>query len=778
MNHRSLDGESIMSMVTSDTTARYAVQHLGWPHPERIVLPEGAQPDSGVVVSNRSLLRDGQRWIPTSGEIHYSRLDRRHWALALQLMRAGGINLVSTYVFWNHHQPLANQDPDFTGNRDISAFLELCAMERLPAVIRIGPWCHGEVRNGGLPDWIQNSGTSTRSDDPRYLALVNTWFEQLASQIGPWCGPGGPIVAIQLENELYDNAPHIATLKGMAQQVGIRAPIWTATGWGNAQLPLPEVFPVYSGYSEGFWVDAEDGWDDSFRSHYFFSDRWDDPGVGKDLAGDAWTGAAGDKHPDLPPATCELAGGMASAYHRRPVPSGLDVAALANVKLGSGSAWQGYYMFAGGTNPDGPDGLQESHATGYPNDLPRFNYDFHAPLGRDLRTRESFHRLRLQHAFLAAFQQDLAGMTASFPSAPDDDRPLRWSLRSDGSSGYVFINNHQPVEPLGPVGGVQFDVQLDRDHILFPCHPVEIPAGAILALPIGVTVAGLDLRWATINLVTLLEAEEPVLVGHAHPGLDPEIAVPAGYRVVGADARRVGHDLVIALVPGVNPVTLESPRGARLHLLTLDPAQALNAWTPVSHGRRRLVLSAADIIERDGSLVALVESEGTAATFDAATRTWTQQVLSAVPPTAVPSQLLRAEPTGRPTSRSFGGRASAPTRAEVAEFSARYRLSVDAIPADIERAVLVIDLIGDVAELTIAGQDEPFDDVFWDGEPWTIDLTCFAGTGPLELEVRVTSFNPGTSIWLTPEARSKRNNVPGVVVQAAELRLSRAVTIA
>lgn len=768
-----------MSAAATSTSDHYVVRHIGWPQPERIILPEGAHPETGVVVSNRSLRRDGRRWIPASGEIHYSRLDRRHWRLALQLLRAGGIDLVSTYVFWNHHQPLANQDPDFAGNRDIAAFLELCAAERLPVLIRIGPWCHGEVRNGGFPDWVQNSGVSTRSDDPGYLALVGTYFEHLASQIVGWCGPDVPIVAVQIENELYDNAPHIATLKKLAQQVGISAPIWTATGWGNAQLPLPEVFPVYSGYSEGFWVDAEDTWDDSFRSHFFFSDRWDDPGVGKDLAGDAWIGIAGDKHPDLPPATCELAGGMASAYHRRPVPSALDVAALANVKLGSGSAWQGYYMFVGGTNPDAPDGLQESHATGYPNDLPRFNYDFHAPIGRDLRTRDSFHRLRLQHALLDAFEQDLAQMTATFPSAPDDNHPLRWCLRSNGSSGFVFVNNHQPVEPLGPVSGVQFDVQLDVDRILFPPDPVGIPADAILALPVAVIIAGVDIRWATINLITLLEAEEPVLVGHAHPGLHPQVAVPARYRVVGANTQALGNDLVITLVPGVEPITLESPNGDRLHLLVLDPAQALQAWTQTTHGQRRLVLSVADIIERDDSVVALVESDSTVAAFDPATRTWTEQVLSTVAPAAVPLQLLRAEPTGRPVPRSFGGRASAPTRAEIAEFSARYRLGVAAIPVEVERAVLVGDLVGDVAELTIAGRDEPFDDVFWDGVPWTIDVTRFAGTGSFELEIRLTSFNPGASLWLTPDAdRSKRNNGPGAVVHAAELRLTRAVTTA
>lgn len=197
-----------MSPPDSDVTrgGGYAIRHVGWPGPERIVVPEGAQPDTGVAISNRSILRDGRRWIPASGEIHFTRLHRRHWPLALQLLRAGGIDLVSTYVFWNHHQPLADSQPDFTGNRDVSAFLELCAAERLPVVIRIGPRCHGEVRNGGFPDWVQQRGVATRSDDPTYLALVHTWFKHLASQIVGWCGSDGPIVAVQIETS-YTTTP-------------------------------------------------------------------------------------------------------------------------------------------------------------------------------------------------------------------------------------------------------------------------------------------------------------------------------------------------------------------------------------------------------------------------------------------------------------------------------------------------------------------------------------------------------------------------------------------
>ena len=73
---------------------------------------------------------------------------------------------------------------------------------------------------------------------------------------------------------------------------------------------------------------------------------------------------------------------MMTSYHRRIHIEPYDIYALAIVKLGSGNNLQGYYMFHGGTNPQGSlSTLQESQASGYWNDLPVKSYDFQAPLG-------------------------------------------------------------------------------------------------------------------------------------------------------------------------------------------------------------------------------------------------------------------------------------------------------------------------------------------------------------------------------------------------------------
>ena len=65
-------------------------------------------------------------------------------------MKAGGINTVSTYVFWNHHGEIKGKF-DWSGQRSLKEFLKTVQEVGLKALVRIGPWDHGEVRNGGFP---------------------------------------------------------------------------------------------------------------------------------------------------------------------------------------------------------------------------------------------------------------------------------------------------------------------------------------------------------------------------------------------------------------------------------------------------------------------------------------------------------------------------------------------------------------------------------------------------------------------------------------------------
>ena len=95
----------------------------------------------------KSLIIDGKRVAPVMGEIHSSRLPKEEWAKELRKMKEGGVTLVANYVFWNHVEEEEGIF-DWSGQRSLREFLECCKNEGLPVVLRIGPFCHCDARNG------------------------------------------------------------------------------------------------------------------------------------------------------------------------------------------------------------------------------------------------------------------------------------------------------------------------------------------------------------------------------------------------------------------------------------------------------------------------------------------------------------------------------------------------------------------------------------------------------------------------------------------------------
>ena len=102
-----------------------------------------------VTWDRHSLIMNGKRVCPVMGEIHYSRIPADEWAEEVHKMKEGGVTVIATYVFWNH---VEEQEGVFnwSGQRDLRRFLEVCKNEEMPVILRIGPFCHGEVRNGGI----------------------------------------------------------------------------------------------------------------------------------------------------------------------------------------------------------------------------------------------------------------------------------------------------------------------------------------------------------------------------------------------------------------------------------------------------------------------------------------------------------------------------------------------------------------------------------------------------------------------------------------------------
>ena len=429
--------------------------------------------------NSQYLIRNGKPWFPLMGEMHYSRVDRRFWADSLQKMKAGGIDIVSSYVIWIHHEEIEGEF-DFSGNKDLWKFIQLCQDHRLYFFLRIGPWVHGEVRHGGFPDWLLAKGFEVRTNDERYFAEVYRFYDRIYSQIkGLQLKEGGPIIGIQIENEYGhcggltgpEGEAHMRRLTAMSKEIGFDVPYFTATGWGGAVTA--GLLPVMGGYPDAPWDSRLTEIEPS--GNYIFTPERNDHNIGSDHH--IGYGLTFDPA-EFPYLTAELGGGLQVTYHRRPVVTAADIGAMTLVKLGSGVNLLGYYMFRGGSNPPGKrSSLQESRAAGDFCDLPQISYDFRAPIREFGQISDSFREIKRFALFLHDFGEELCKMPAKFPSSnpldPKNNRDLRTAVRDNGKNGYLFVNNYQRRQKMADHPQTSLRVTLPDETIEFPITDIR-----------------------------------------------------------------------------------------------------------------------------------------------------------------------------------------------------------------------------------------------------------------------------------------------------------------
>lgn len=218
-------------------------------------IPPSTSP-AGVVLSldSRALRVGGVPLLPFGGEMHPSRVPASAWDADLAKMKAGGLDIVSSYLMWIHVEE-SEGVLDFSGNRNVTSYLLAAQRAGLMVALRIGPWAHGEVRNGGFPNWLESKGIPLRRNSTAFLNLVRPWYAGIAAQIqGLSWAEGGPLVSVQIDNE-SDDVAYLEALRDLAVSVGIAPFFFTKTGWPtpNAPVPVGSLVPLEGGYSGG-WV--------------------------------------------------------------------------------------------------------------------------------------------------------------------------------------------------------------------------------------------------------------------------------------------------------------------------------------------------------------------------------------------------------------------------------------------------------------------------------------------------------------------------------------------
>ncbi|MGO9641279.1 MAG: beta-galactosidase [Candidatus Acidiferrales bacterium] len=728
-------------------------------------------------MNSRYLLRNGEPWFPVMGEFQFSRYPEAEWEDEILKMKAGGVQIISTYVFWIHIEEIEGQF-DWTGQRSLRRFVELCRKHEMYVWVRIGPWDHGECRNGGFPDWLLNKGCPTRQINPVYLHYVSLLYDQIGDQLrGLLWRDGGPVIGVQLENEYHERGPgkgaeYILALKKLALQAGLNVPFFTITGWDDAVIPSSGVLPVFGGYEDAFWSRSIETLPPNVN--YFFTAIRRDEDVSDDLQ---------SKRPDIdaldaryPFPTAEMGGGMELSYHRRPLIAADDIAAMDLTKLGSGVSLYGYYMFHGGTNPDGKlTTLEESQATGYLNDVPVKSYDFQAPLGEFGQLHPSFRAVKIFHMFLGDFGSSLAPMTPYFPKkmpvSRNDTTTPRVSARLQGNHGFLFINNYQRLYPLPERVGFQVKLETASGPIEVPREPVNIPSGAYAIWPVNLDLGPAVLRYATAQPLCRLR-EQNTFVFFAWPGIAPEFAIEgtSGSSIEASHAeilRSQGMTFVSGIEPGPGiAVEIRDHKGVITRIIVLSRGQALDAWKVSLGGQERLILSAADLFF-DGDRMHLRASDPAlleAAFFPA----WVRPPAGfadvgrdgvfqryAVSPQPVPlNPIASVQEIGQgedpPPVKMSRGVAMAPDEAEF-EKAARWTIRVPRAEAPTD-LLLSIQYEGDIARLYAGGK--LFTDNFYNGTTWEVGLRRIS-LQQLEqgLELRILPLREDTPIYLPQGAR-------------------------
>jgi len=578
--------------------------------------PEGKE----IEVTTEYLTLGGKPVVMTMGEVHFSRMNPEHWEETILKMKACGLDIIATYLFWIHHEEIEGQF-EWDGRNNLRAFLELCRKHDVYAFPRIGPWSHGEARNGGTPDWIlRKQFIGHRGIDPVYLSYVERYYKEISRQLeGLYYKDGGPVIGIQLENECVWGAceEYLMWLKRLAQGLGMDVPLYTATGWGEAPLPAYEILGVMGGYAEAPWLQHIDREVHYFDLSYSAEGRLKanehqrnnpDPYNYPEIEG-----IANSRLAFMPQMDSEIGCGIPNFYHRRFVLDDLLSLVMPFCRVARGTNIVGYYIFAGSTHPRGQlQIMAEDLISGMPNNLPRKSYEFYAGIRESGEIDGGYGEMKRLHYFLNEYGSLLATMSPTSDNASkyvtgsdlnpfgeyvDPDNLQRYKIRSDNHSGFLFGLNYTRFTPK-VVERPKFKVEFQQETISLPRKKIAVEDGSVFIWPLNFDMDGCLVKYATAQL---LQSIGDYYFFHQNGDMAVEFVLDNSQieKITTTNAKvkvKKERTIITGLQPGkdcILNVALKS--GEVKNIVVLTEEEATNAWIFKRDGKKELYITDANM---------------------------------------------------------------------------------------------------------------------------------------------------------------------------------------
>ncbi len=586
----------------------------------------GKNPQGEVLdFTNYYMQINGKPFYAMCGEMHFSRIEERFWEDEIIKMKMGGLNIIATYIFWIHHEEEKGTF-DWSGSKNLRKFATLCKKHGMFLILRIGPFVHGECRNGGFPDWLYATPFDIRSNDPGYVAYTERFFNEIGKQVqGLMYKDGGTVIGTQIENEYEhasapwepttensnewipggnDGPSHMRLLKELAIKAGIETPFYSATAWGGACAPPDDVFPLWGGYAFWPWIFYGDIKEHPATTEFIFKDFHNNHAP-------KYYNFDPEYNPeDMPFACCEMGGGMASYYKYRFQLPYESVEAMAEVKAASGCNFLGYYMFHGGSHPKGK-------RVPYLNEcaLPKISYDYQAALGEYGQLRPSYKRLKLQHYFYKDFEELFCATKTvlskeSIEMDQHDADTLRYCVRVNRDHGFLFINNYQDHIETKDQRDFAVNVTLDTETLRVPKNGgLSLDKDSCAILPLNLTLDGVRLKYASVQLITRLEENgSPVYFFYVPQGMKPELCIDnSSIQSLTTDSRegiaeQEGCKLVRLPADHTSVTAIVNAAGQKVTFCVLSREDSLRFWRVKHGGRDMAILSDATLLDDCGAL--------------------------------------------------------------------------------------------------------------------------------------------------------------------------------
>lgn len=201
---------SVLPFVCTQTLPDYDSFSPPFSSPPSLHVRRERTPD--VRFDNYTFIVRDQRIFLHSGEFHTFRLPVASlWPDIIQKAKAAGLNGLSVYT----HMGLLNPAPgiiDLDGFRALEPLFKSAKEEGLWIVLRPGPYINAETTAGGLAHWATTEVPGrVRTNDTTWKAAWQDYISAIIEEAAPWqINQGGPIIAVQIDNEFSQSVPEQA----------------------------------------------------------------------------------------------------------------------------------------------------------------------------------------------------------------------------------------------------------------------------------------------------------------------------------------------------------------------------------------------------------------------------------------------------------------------------------------------------------------------------------------------------------------------------------------